>query len=83
MEGGIGSWASEHGYGAWEHMGGFLHMLMRDLEPLSYEHEFPPTIPCTTRQALRGFEMQRRIGSADYGLVSRCLTRANSGKKNS
>lgn len=75
--------ASEHGYGAWGYMGGLLDMLMRDLEPLSYEHEFPPTIPCTIRQALRGFEIQGKIGSADDGLVSRCLTRANSEKMNS
>jgi hypothetical protein len=47
----MGTWA-------WEHMGGLLDALVRDLEPLSYENEFPPTIPCTIRQASRGLEMQ-------------------------
>lgn len=69
---------------AWEHMGGLLDMLLRDLEPLSYDHEFPPTIPCTIRQVSRGFEIWGRICSGDDdNLISKCLTRANSETRNS
>lgn len=54
-------------------------MLVPDLEPLSYEHEFSPTIPCIIREASRGLEMQKEtMGSAeDDGLVFRYLIRAD------
>lgn len=71
----MGTWA-------WEHMGGLLDALVRDLEPLSYEHEFPPTIPCTIRQASRGWGYRGRTTSADGdSSVFRYLTRANSSTK--
>lgn len=54
-------------------------MLVPDLEPRSYKHEFSPTIPCIIREAWRGLGMQEETMASpeDDGLVFRYLTRTN------